>query len=128
VKRALDRAPHARVFLRNEIPNAWGIKDNPRAGDILVVADEGAIVRRRNGRAEMNPATHGWAPSPNLYGIFVAAGPGIRTGVRIPAFENIHIYPLMAALLGLDPASGIDGRLDVLAPILAREAERLRSH
>lgn len=124
VKRSLDRAPHVRVFLRDEIPVEWGVKDNPRIGDILIVADESAIVRRRDGRAEMNPATHGWAPSTSMHGIFVAAGPGIRSGVRIPAFENIHVYPLMAGLLGLEPAPGIDGRIAVLAPILARSAAR----
>jgi predicted AlkP superfamily pyrophosphatase or phosphodiesterase len=124
VKRALDRAPHVRVFLREQVPAEWGVAENPRAGDILIVADEGAILRRRNGRAETTPATHGWAPSPNMRGIFVAAGPGIRAGMRIPAFENIHIYPLMATLLELEPARDIDGRLDVLSPILVPPAAR----
>jgi predicted AlkP superfamily pyrophosphatase or phosphodiesterase len=120
VVKGLQRAPHLRVFRRADIPAEWGVKMNPRVGDILIVADEGWLLRTRGGRVEANPATHGWAPAPNMRGIFVAAGPGIRAGVRIPAFENIHIYPLMAALLGLTPAPDIDGRLDVLSPIMTQ--------
>jgi hypothetical protein len=53
-----------------------------------------------------------------MWGIFYAAGPDLRAGVAIPAFENVHIYPLIARLLGLTPPPDIDGRLEVLEPIL----------
>jgi hypothetical protein len=61
-----------------------------------------------------------------MRGIFVAAGPLIRPGKQIPAFENIHIYPLMAVLLGLEPNRDIDGKLEVLAPVLVPETMRSR--
>ena len=53
-----------------------------------------------------------------MRGLFVASGPRIAAGMRIQAFENVHIYPLLAEILGLDPNPEIDGRLEVLAPIL----------
>lgn len=118
VLHGLSAAPHLRAFARDRIPVEWGVRDNPRIGDILVVADEGWLLSRTGRRAGRNVATHGWAPSESMYGIFLAAGPGIRSAGRIPAFENIHIYPLMASLLGLRPNPDIDGRADVLAPIL----------
>ena len=49
----------------------------------------------------------------------MAAGPGVRPGPPLAAFENVHVHPFAAALLGIDPAPGIDGHLDVLAPWLA---------
>jgi hypothetical protein len=52
--------------------------------------------------------------------IFLAMGPGIAPGQLIPPFEAIHVYPLVAHLLGLQPNPGADGRLDVLGPILER--------
>ncbi len=55
-----------------------------------------------------------------MHGIFVAAGPRIRPGTRIPAFENVHIYPFVAHLLGLEPAEGIDGSLVVLGETLVQ--------
>jgi hypothetical protein len=35
---------------------------------------------------------------------FIANGPAFRHGVVIPSFENIHIYNLLCAVLGLKPA------------------------
>jgi hypothetical protein len=115
---SLQRAPHARTWLREDLPAAWGVKENARIGDIVVVADEGWLIGRTRARVSRNPATHGYAPVPSMHGIFLAAGPRIRGRTRVPAFEAIHVYPLLAEVLGLRPNQGIDGRLDVLAPIL----------
>ena len=53
---------------------------------------------------------------------FFAAGPDIRSGVKIAPFENVNIYPLVAKLLGLDVTKAktgeIDGNLQVLQVIL----------
>jgi hypothetical protein len=57
-----------------------------------------------------------------MYGVFFAAGPGIRPGTRVPAFENIDVYPFLAALLGLEPARAIDGTLAPLLPVLTGPA------
>jgi hypothetical protein len=51
-----------------------------------------------------------------MFGIFYAQGPDIKRGIRIPAFENIHIYPLIASILHLQIPK-IDGRFEVLKPI-----------
>jgi hypothetical protein len=115
---ALARAPGMTAYLPGETPAEWRTARNPRFGDVLLVADEGVQIRRRDSTGERSPATHGWAPVRSMHGIFVAAGPRIRPGLRIPAFESIHIHPLLAELLGIEPARGIDGRLDVLRPIL----------
>ena len=118
LKNALDRAPGMTAYLPDETPAAWRTGRNPRFGDVLLVADEGVQIRRRDQTGERSPATHGWPPIRSMYGVFFAAGPRIRAGTRVPAFENINVYPLLAELLGLDPATGIDGSLDVLRPIL----------
>jgi len=118
VARTFERVPGLRVYTRETIPDEWRIKTHPRAGDLLLVADEGWVLRRRNSRPESGVATHGWAPSPSMHGIFLAAGPRVRAGVRVPAFENVHIYPFLAALLGLRANTDIDGRLEVLSSAL----------
>ena len=38
-------------------------------------------------------------------------------GVRVPPFENVHLYPLLAKILGLE-TEPMDGDLRVLQPIL----------
>jgi hypothetical protein len=49
---------------------------------------------------------HGYDPgvSMAMRGIFVAAGPAFKSGVTVPAFENIQIYDTLARVLGVTPA------------------------
>jgi hypothetical protein len=35
---------------------------------------------------------------------FIARGPAFRHGVVIPPFENVEVYNLLCAVLGLKPA------------------------
>jgi alkaline phosphatase D len=54
---------------------------------------------------------------PSMKAIFYAAGPDIRAGAILPPFENVDVYPLITAILGL--ISGpVDGDLHPLQGIL----------
>jgi alkaline phosphatase D len=63
---------------------------------------------------------HGYDVSlvPEMKAIFFAEGPDLKRGLRIDEFQNIHIYPLIAHILGLSTPANLDGQLSVLAPIL----------
>jgi len=39
-----------------------------------------------------------------MHGIFIAHGPSLRRGVTVPPTENVHVYALLCALLGVTPA------------------------
>ncbi len=67
---------------------------------------------------------HGYdvALVPLMRGIFFGAGPDLKSGLTIEEFRNIHIYPLIAHILGLKIPADIDGQLSVLAPILNPKA------
>lgn len=39
-----------------------------------------------------------------MRGLFVAAGPAFKSGVTVPAFENVHVYNALARALGVTPA------------------------
>jgi hypothetical protein len=53
--------------------------------------------------------------------LFVARGPAFRSGLRVPAFRNIHLYPLMAEVLRIDPLKS-DGSLDSVRSLLSTSA------
>jgi alkaline phosphatase D len=55
-----------------------------------------------------------------MLGIFFATGPNIRRGARLKAFENVHVYPLVARILGLTPPPDIDGRFRVVKPLYVK--------
>ena len=61
---------------------------------------------------------HGYDPYlvKEMNGIFYAQGPNVKSGVVIPPFENIHLYPLIARILKLTiPEIDGDGKvLEVL--------------
>lgn len=117
-----DRVENASVYLREETPTRWHYRDNARIGDLVVAAELGWVIRTRDGRAWSGGGMHGWDPYLRpMQGIFMAMGPRFVRGEAIAAFENVHLYPLLAHLLGLDPAP-VDGRLDVLAPVLRTES------
>lgn len=105
---------HGRAYLREEIPRRLHHSADPRIGDVVILMEEPwRILPPRGGTRDMTVlgGWHGWDPaSKAMRGIFLVMGPGIRQGATIPAFENIHIYPLLVELLSLTPARGIDGK------------------
>jgi predicted AlkP superfamily pyrophosphatase or phosphodiesterase len=114
-----QRLQNARVYPREETPARWRYRDNPRIGELVVVADLGWVLRWPGGGAFTARGMHGWDPHlPEMHGIFMAAGPRLRARERVPAFESVHVYPLLARLLDLEPAPGIDGRVEAISHLL----------
>jgi hypothetical protein len=52
-----------------------------------------------------------------MQAIFLARGPAFEKGVVVPPFQNIHVYALLAHLLGVKPAPN-DGSLDSVKAVL----------
>jgi predicted AlkP superfamily pyrophosphatase or phosphodiesterase len=106
----LEKAhPHLRVYRREQTPEHWRYRDNPRIPAIVGVADDGWVVlRQRAGQPRPAPKSggaHGYDPRAlSMHGLFVAAGPAFRRGVTVPPFENVHIYNALAAALEVTPA------------------------
>ena len=105
---------NGRAYLRQGLPERYHLRETPRAGDVIVVMDEGwtmatSIINR--GLIQDTWGAHGWPPDvASMRAIFLIAGPGIGKGVTIPEVENVDVYPLMTELLGLKSATGIDGQ------------------
>jgi predicted AlkP superfamily pyrophosphatase or phosphodiesterase len=98
--------------------------ENPNMGDLLLVARDEAIGFNESavGPDVLAPAlnyggTHGFlASEPDLEGIFIAGGAGIKPGAGLGRIRNLDVAPTIARLLGL-PLPGAEGR--VLEEILA---------
>ncbi|MEQ9398523.1 MAG: ectonucleotide pyrophosphatase/phosphodiesterase [Longimicrobiales bacterium] len=112
--------PHGAVYLRADVPERFHYSADPRIGDLVVIMEPEWTVVRQDRLPVRDSYTHGWDNRTlGMGGIFLAMGPGIAGGQRIEAFESIHIYPLMAHVLGLTPNPEADGSLQVLLPVLA---------
>jgi predicted AlkP superfamily pyrophosphatase or phosphodiesterase len=55
---------------------------------------------------------------PEMHATFYAWGPSFKKQLKIESFENVHVYPLIAEILGLKISEKIDGSLKVLKPVL----------
>jgi predicted AlkP superfamily pyrophosphatase or phosphodiesterase len=107
-----DKHPHLAVYRRDEIPAVYGIAGHSRLSPVIGIADEGWYItskrevdRWRQPDRRAPRGTHGYdARAKSMQGVFIAAGPRIKSGVTVAAFENIHVYDFMCAVLGLTPA------------------------
>ncbi|WP_288096543.1 ectonucleotide pyrophosphatase/phosphodiesterase [Hydrotalea sp.] len=110
------------VYLANEIPERWHYNQSNdyfnRVGDILLVPHYPKVFNLGSGK--ITPGKHGYDNDmPEMRATFYAWGPAFKKHYTIRGFENIHVYPLIAKVLGLQYQSdAIDGQLKVLAPIL----------
>ncbi|NOT75555.1 MAG: alkaline phosphatase family protein [Cyclobacteriaceae bacterium] len=117
-----------KVYKKEDFPERWHYKVD-RVGDLLLEVD-GNHYFRESGWANMLRSAkigsafgvHGYDPDmmKDVRGIFYANGPNIKTGVIIPAFQNIHVYPLVAKILRL-PLPVIDGKEEVLLLIYKKK-------
>jgi predicted AlkP superfamily pyrophosphatase or phosphodiesterase len=116
------RLEHGRAYLRQDLAEELHYRNDPRAGDVVVIMDESWALRRAGVRT-LRPGRwgmHGWHPNlPSMRAVFLALGPDIRAGAIVDPVENIDVYPFMTEVLGLRPPAGIDGRPGRLVALLA---------
>lgn len=100
-------------------------EENPAMGDLILYAkDDYAFKADASGDAPVAISkgylgTHGYpASDPELDGIFIAHGNGIKSGVAMPRITNLDVAPTIAQILGLQVPNA-EGR--VLTQILDRK-------
>jgi predicted AlkP superfamily pyrophosphatase or phosphodiesterase len=108
--RALAALPHAKAYRSADLPARFHLAGNARIPDIWIVPDEGWEVMRRaqfeGVKDKFLKGQHGYDNAlDSMHGILIAHGPSFKSdGSVIDPVENIHIYNLLCAALGLKPA------------------------
>jgi len=117
----LGRHAHHECWRRQDLPARWRYGTHARIPPIVCQMDLGwdAVPREYLARRpEGTRGSHGFDPeAPEMRAIFIASGPSFGSGVELPAFDNIDVYPLLARLLDIEPAEH-DGSVDSLLPAL----------
>lgn len=99
------------VYLKSSMPAKFRFSDKEdrynRIGDVVLIAKSPYYF---SGRTPA-PGSHGYLAqeTPTMNTVFMAWGPDIKRGKTIEPFQNIHIYPLLAEILGLEYDHPIDG-------------------
>ena len=117
----LGRHAHYECWKKDAMPVRWHFGTHPRVPPIACQLDEGWDAIRRDevmNRPAHARGSHGFAPElTSMRALFVANGLAFRPGTRLPVFDNVDVYPLLAHLLGITPQDN-DGTLEPLVPSL----------
>jgi len=116
--------PHADYdcWRKQELPARWHYGTHPRIPPIICQMHEGwdalpveQVADRHAGQVR---GSHGFDPAlPSMRAVFLARGPSFASGVTLPPFDNVDVYPLLARLLGITAAPN-DGDATTLLPAL----------
>lgn len=104
--------PHMRCARKAELPAAMRFGRNPRVAAIVCRMAPGWVAIDREPRTAPPPITgaHGYdVDLPEMQALFIASGPAFRTGVKLDAFDNVAVAPLLRMLLGLPEGRSLDG-------------------
>ena len=114
-----------KVYKTADTPGFEYSPKNKDWGAIQILPDVGYyfIPSERIAARKKNPNTtigvHGYDPKyKDMHGIFYANGPAFKNGYVLPPLKNIHIYPLMCKILGLEIPDTIDGNLNEVESVL----------
>ncbi|MFS8136949.1 MAG: ectonucleotide pyrophosphatase/phosphodiesterase [Thermomonas sp.] len=118
-KALLGRHDHYQCWRKQDLPPRWQYGHNPRVPAIICQADVGwRVIMRGVPSLSERRGEHSYAPeAPEMRATFVAFGPDFIDGTRLPAFDNVDVYPLLAHLLHITPAAN-DGTIEPLLPAL----------
>jgi predicted AlkP superfamily pyrophosphatase or phosphodiesterase len=129
ILRQLARAPHVRAYRAADLPARFHLPPGPRVAPVWVLPEDGWHISWRSSFDKLRQrytvngylqGDHGYDPAlPNMHGCLIASGPAFRRGVELPAMENIHVYNLLCAVLGIPPAPN-DGDDRLVKAALAR--------
>ena len=102
------------VYLTSSTPRRWKYNSTNdrygRIGEILIVPRYPKIFYSGNRR--LIPGRHGYDPyrHKEMHASFYAWGPQIKPGKTIGSFQNVHVYSLVADILGLSITTQTDSR------------------
>ena len=105
---------------REDIPARLHFKNNPNTPEILILADRGWQILDRRGETETETwkGAHGYDNAyEEMETVLIANGKEFKPGVVLDKIESVHVYPLLAFLLGFEPLPN-NGSLEVFRDAL----------
>jgi len=114
--------PNFTVYKKEDIPEDLHFSNNRRIAPIIGILDNGWSLTSHS-YFEENPSfyrggNHGYEPhNKDMHAFFLAHGLAFKTGITVPAFENIHLYNVMTRVLDINSAPN-DGSFEIAELIL----------
>lgn len=123
-----NKENHFKVYKTKDTPEFEEVPKNKDWGAIQVVPEIGYYFTTEKSITSMISSgqkvsgVHGYDPEFNdMHGIFYANGPAFKKGYKMASVKNIHVYPLMCKILGLEIPKNIDGKLEKIEKSLRKK-------
>ena len=106
-----------RFYKDEDFPEEYHFNNSDRSGDLLIQVLPPVVFSTSD---QISGGTHGYDPYKyqDMHTIFYVEGPRIKSNYEIDPFQNIHVFPLVATILGLPIPEDIDGKLKVLEGVM----------
>ncbi len=116
---------HMRCWKKSDVPVRLHYGTNARIPPLLCLADDGWIIDTQEYLDRPNHHTshgeHGYDNAdPKMGALFVAHGPAFKSGLVVPEFDNVDVYPLLTRILGIKPEPN-DGNFADVAGMLSQQ-------
>jgi predicted AlkP superfamily pyrophosphatase or phosphodiesterase len=112
--------PHMTCWKKSNIPARFHYGRNARVPAIVCLSETGWYTTTLAAKAKPSQwdgkdgGAHGFDPyDPLMRAVFIAHGPSFKSGVALPVFDNVDVYPLLAKITGVKPEAG-DGSLKIV--------------
>jgi len=107
------------IYRKTDLPDYLHFKDHPYIDGLIAIADPPFTFQvKPANESSYALGDHGYNPYLlDMHGILIGFGGGFRK-METGTILNVDIYPLMCELLGLEPNSPIDGKLERVGHIL----------
>lgn len=118
----LGASPNMECWRKGEVPARLVYGTNPRIPAIVCLAETTWIIgtRERTDPARIRGGAHGFDNlAPEMRALFIAHGPDLAQGVRLPEMDSVDVQPLLARLLNL-PVPASDGQAGDTEAAMAR--------
>lgn len=125
-KRLKAKEEHFKVYLKEDIPKKFHIKNTSRTADILVIGELGWVIASNmskpwfllNGEKTFVVGDHGFSNfEPKMNPGFFAYGPEFKKGFKKKLIEIVDIYSLMCHMLNIKPKVN-DGKFERVKSLL----------
>ena len=118
IQRIINDDGRIAAWKPDELPERLHLPAGDRVGDLILYTEAPLVILKKP--EVVRGGTHGFNPYTNaeMGALFAAKGPSFKSGIKMGDFENIHVFPLISEILGLEIPDDVDGRLEVLQPIL----------
>ena len=120
-----EKANHFTVYKTKDTPHFEKAPTSKNWGPLQIIPDPGYYfssirsIEARKASSRKVFGHHGFDPKlKEMHGIFYAQGTAFKEGYTQPSIQNIHVYPLICKLLGMDIPKEIDGKLEVIQGVL----------